>query len=113
MLVVHRQPSTAEAIRRHVATWGADTTVCASVAEAARDAVDVDVAVLPLGADAAELAADLDALGRALPVVAVAPLSNRLCPEELADGVAGVVSAPAHRSSLRDALLAALRKAGR
>ncbi|OLE22422.1 MAG: hypothetical protein AUG44_24885 [Actinobacteria bacterium 13_1_20CM_3_71_11] len=85
VLVVHEQPVVAEAIDRHLRTWGADVVAAADAASAG-DAVRAGIALVVLGvrdpargsADAERLRAAASAAGRPVPpIVAAAPLAVR------------------------------------
>ncbi len=116
VLVVHEQPLTADAISRHLATWGADTVTATTIADATRRAGDWREAEFAVVAatgepDALAVAADLLATargGRHLPIVAVATLASRQAAcsaQEVTDDVRAVVSAPVQRRHLRRAVL--------
>jgi len=106
MLVVHHQPVVAEALRRHLASWGAHVATTATVEEPAGDwSLVLLGATDALPADLARVAAHHHG-----PVVVTAPLGAR--PVDADGMVRAVLSTPPRRAQLRAAVLAALGLTG-
>jgi signal transduction histidine kinase/CheY-like chemotaxis protein len=124
VLVVHPQQVVAEAIRRHLAAWGARAVVADSVADAALDSLPWDAFALaivglggqPAGAGGEPPGGDPVRAVRALasgreqplPVVAVTPLAWRRPADGPLAAVRTVTGTPVHRDRLRGAILDAL-----
>jgi signal transduction histidine kinase/CheY-like chemotaxis protein len=110
ILVVHEQPVVAEAIGRHLRTWGADLVTAAGVGDV-RDPSGVALAVLGVldpargPTDAGRLAA---LLAPATPIVVAAPLAVRPQLPESTGQIHAVVGTPVRRAKLREAVLRVL-----
>jgi len=115
VLVVHEQPVVAEAIGRHLRTWGADLVTAAGVGDV-RDPSGVALAMLGVldpargRADAERLAALLApaASGAVAPIVVAAPLAVRPQLPESTARIHAVVGTPIRRAKLREAVLGVL-----
>ncbi len=120
VLVVHPQPAVAEAIRRHLASWGAQTVIAASATEAAGHAsgwADAALAVVSAGHAPGDLGDAIRTLtaarsDRPLPVVAVTPLTRPRPPADQHPAARTVTATPIRRARLREAVLDALGRTG-
>jgi signal transduction histidine kinase/CheY-like chemotaxis protein len=99
VLVAHEQPVVVEAVRRHLAGWGAEVVSVAPVAvghRAAGTPIDLIIGDAGSTATAAEV-----------PAVTIARLSDR---PSGPDGAGHLVRTPVRRRPLRDGVLAALNR---
>ena len=111
VLVVHEQPVVAEAIGRHLRTWGADLVTAAGVGDV-RDPSGIALAVLGV-LDPARGRTDAERLATLLapaapPIVVAAPLAVRPQLPESTAPIHAVVGTPIRRAKLREAVLGVL-----